>query len=342
MKNRKNSKNILIVGAGIAGLECSKTLSMLGYSIDLIEKRDIIGGHLNDWHKLFPLFENASDVLKNLKPNLSKQNIHLNSTVLETKKLSDKFVSKISDGSIVESDAVIVSTGFEMFNAAKKEEYGYNVYDHVITSSDLEKYFDKGENPHLKDKSANYKIGFVHCVGSRDEKICNRHCSKVCCVTAVKQAIEIKKLYPNSEIHLFYMDLRMFGRYYEDLYFEAQNKYGIRFIRGRISEVAENMDLRVIVKAEDTLLSKPFKESLDLLVLMSGMRNSENSDTISMIFNLPIDEDGWFTDRDLSKPNLKAENDGVFITGTATGPKTIPETLNDARSTALRVHDFLR
>ena len=77
------------------------------------------------------------------------------------------------------------------------------------------------------------RIGFVHCVGSRDEKVGNRYCSKVCCATAVKQACEIKQQFPDAVVYCFYMDLRMFGRGYEDMYLEAQKKYGVIFVRGR-------------------------------------------------------------------------------------------------------------
>ncbi|NJO70443.1 MAG: CoB--CoM heterodisulfide reductase iron-sulfur subunit A family protein, partial [Bacteroidetes bacterium] len=97
------------------------------------------------------------------------------------------------------------------------------------------------------------RIGIVHCVGSRDEKAGNTYCSKVCCVTGVKQAIELKEQLPSSEIFNFYMDLRMYDRYFEDLYKEAQVKHHVQFIRGRLSEAFENPDGTVMIKIEDTL-----------------------------------------------------------------------------------------
>ena len=96
-------------------------------------------------------------------------------------------------------------------------------------------------------------VGFVHCVGSRDEKARNSQCSKVCCITAIKQAIEMKEKFPDAEIWCFYMDLRLFGKKFEDFYTKAQRDYGIHFVRGRVSEVSEDINSRVIVKAEDTL-----------------------------------------------------------------------------------------
>ena len=94
------------------------------------------------------------------------------------------------------------------------------------------------------------------------------NCSKVCCATGVKQALELKERLPDTEIYCFYMDLRMYERYFEDLYLEAQQKWGVNFIRGRLSEACENPDGTILVKVEDTLAGKPLKMSLDLMVLL--------------------------------------------------------------------------
>ncbi len=156
------------------------------------------------------------------------------------------------DGDEINADAVVVATGFDLFRSERKEEYGYGIYDNVITSADLEKMFRKGE---VKMHNGRYpeKIGIVHCVGSRDEKVGNLYCSKLCCVTAVKQAMEIKKHIENAKVFCFYMDMRMGGALYEELYRESQEKYGINYIRGKVSEVSENINNKLVVKVEDTL-----------------------------------------------------------------------------------------
>ncbi len=124
------------------------------------------------------------------------------------------------------------------------------------------------------------RIGIVHCVGSRDEKSGNLYCSKLCCVTAVKQAIEIREYLPDSNVFCFYMDMRMGGAFYEELYMESQQKYHVNFIRGKVSEVGESITNKLIVKVEDTLAGRPLKMELDLLVLMAGMEISEGSKKI--------------------------------------------------------------
>ncbi len=338
IKSNTEGKIVAIIGGGPAGLEAAAQLKFLGYKPVLIEKSDRLGGHLNNWDVLFPDGVESKKVLRDLTDKVKGIKIIYNSEIKEVNFEKGKYAISLSDSEIIFSDSVIISTGFDLFAAEKKEEYGYNIYNSVITSSDLENYFKNGVDARINTPQ---KIGFVHCVGSRDEKVCNRHCSKVCCITAVKQAIEMKQKFPESEIYCFYMDLRMFGRGYEDLYYEAQSKYGIRFIRGRVSEVAENIDLKVVIKAEDTLQSKPIKITLDLLVLMVGMKNSNDSAKICEKFGLKIAEDGFFENSEKVVAQNFSNRKGIFFAGTATGPKSIPETLNDARGTALHVHHFL-
>ena len=124
-------------------------------------------------------------------------------------------------------------------------------------------------------------IGIVHCVGSRDEKVGNFYCSKLCCVTAVKQAIEIREHLPESKVFCFYMDMRMGGAYYEELYREAQEVWGVNFIRGKVSEASESINNKLVVKVEDTLAGRPLKMELDMLVLMAGMEMSEGGRKIA-------------------------------------------------------------
>ena len=184
-------------------------------------------------------------------------------------------------------------------------------------------------------------IGFVHCVGSRDEKARNPQCSKVCCITAIKQAIELKEKFPHAEIYCFYMDLRLFGKKFEDFYTKAQKDHGIHFIRGRVSEVSENIEGRVIVKAEDTLAGKPIKVTLDLLVLMSGMVCNPDSTKAAGMMSLPLDSDGFLKSSDNVFNITSSPKQGIFYAGACTGPKTVPETLAEARSAVLDIHSSI-
>lgn len=116
----------------------------------------------------------------------------------------------LADGRILECGSVVVCSGFTLFDARLKEEYGYGVYDNVFTSADIERMLNEG-NVTTSSGRRPRRIALLHCVGSRDEKVCQAHCSRVCCITGVKQAMELKRLFPDADVFNFYMDIRMLG-----------------------------------------------------------------------------------------------------------------------------------
>ena len=334
-------ENIVIIGGGIAGLEAAGQLIRLGYAPIIVEKSDRLGGHVAHWHKLFPDMTPASDVVARLSEKVSDANVFLNTEILFINRLKDSYNVMLSNGISIIARIILFTTGFRLFDASRKEEYGYGIYNQVITNKDLEHWFNTGEDDRIGMSDMN-AVGFVHCVGSRDEKAGNAQCSKVCCITAVKQAIEIKQKFPEAMVYCFYMDLRMFGKKFEDFYISAQRDYGVRFIRGRVSEVSENIDGKVIVKAEDTLSGKPVKVTLDLLVLMSGMVCNPDSTRIASMIQLPADSDGFLKSKDNITDITASSKDGVFYAGACTGPKTVPETLAEACSAALEIHSYIQ
>lgn len=318
-------------------MEAAAQLLKLGHSPIIIEKSDRLGGHVARWHRLFPDLTPAKDLTDRLTDACRDANIFLNTEISSVNRLKDRFNIRLSNGISINAKYLLLTTGFKMFEAAKKEEYGYGIYDKVITNSDLEHWMNGNKDARI-DSSDMKAIGFVHCVGSRDEKARNSQCSKVCCITAIKQAIEMKLKFPSAQIYCFYMDLRLFGKKFEDFYTVAQRDHGIHFIRGRVSEVSENMDGSLVVKAEDTLAGKPLKVTTDLLVLMSGMVcNPDCADVASQI-SLPIDSDGFLKSRDNIAGITSSVKEGVYYAGACTGPKTVPETLAEARSAALEIH----
>ncbi|MDO5322213.1 MAG: FAD-dependent oxidoreductase [Bacteroidia bacterium] len=331
--------NIVIIGGGIAGMEAAKALLALGHTPILIEASKELGGHVASWHKLFPDISSAKDIIDRLRNDVKGANVFLGTNVISFNRLADGYSLKLSNGIVVNASAVLISTGFRLFDATKKEEYGYGVYDHVITNSDLEAWFSGKEDPRVPEDART--VGFVHCVGSRDLKACNGQCSKVCCATAIKQAIEIKERFPYAKVYCFYMDLRLFGKKYEDFYVNAQRDYGIQFIRGRVSEVGETIDGQLQIKAEDTLSGKPLKVKLDLLVLMSGIVRNQSIQELSSMAGLETDSDGFLRSVDNEYSVVESNRPGIFFAGACTGPKTVPETIAEARSAALSIHSYL-
>ena len=123
-------------------------------------------------------------------------------------------------------------------------------------------------------------------------------------------------------------------------YLKAQKDYGVRFIRGRVSEVAEDINKQLIVKAEDTLSGKPVKVTLDLLVLMAGMTNCQSGIKVANMLTLRKDEDGFFSCKDSILNLQQSDKPGIFYAGACTGPKTLPDTLHEARAAALTIHNY--
>ena len=328
---------IVIIGGGIAGMEAAAQLLKLGHTPIIIEKGDRLGGYVARWHRLFPDLSSAKVLIDKLIASCKGANIFLNTEIYQVNRLKDGYNIILSNGISIRTDHILMTTGFKMFEAAKKEEYGYGIYTPVVTNSDLEEWFN-GKKDERIDSSSMNSIGFVHCVGSRDVKAGNTQCSKVCCITAIKQAIELKEMYPEAHIYCFYMDLRLFGKKFEDFYIKAQKDHGIHFIRGRVSEVSENIDGKVIVKAEDTLAGKPIKVTLDLLVLMSGMACNPDCSRIASLLSLPTDSDNYLKSEDNISGIIFSPRKGIYFAGACTGPKTVPETLAEARSVALELH----
>ena len=328
---------IVIIGGGIAGMEAASQLLRLGYTPIIIEKNSRLGGHVARWNRLFPDLTPAKDLVEGLAASSKGANVFLDTEVSHVNRLRDGYNIMLSNGISIIARYVLVTTGFKMFEASKKEEYGYGIYDKVVTNSDLEEWFNGKKDERIDSQSMN-AVGFVHCVGSRDVKAGNTQCSKVCCITAIKQAIELKEMYPDARIYCFYMDLRLFGKKFEDFYIKAQKDHGINFIRGRVSEVSENIDGKVVVKAEDTLAGKPIKVTLDLLVLMSGMTYNPEGSRVASMMSLPVDSDNFLKSKDNISAITSSTKENVFYAGACTGPKTVPETLAEARAAALEIH----
>ncbi|PKM92515.1 MAG: FAD-dependent oxidoreductase [Euryarchaeota archaeon HGW-Euryarchaeota-1] len=338
------NKKVVIIGGGIAGMESATYLSAMKYKVTILEKEDKIGGHLLKWESLFPTRRLGSEVVRFLSEGVDCEHVKVmnNVNIKGIEKTTDNPEFKINLGDeIISADAILITTGYDLFDARKKEEYGYGIYNNVITSADLEEIFLNNKEIKTASGKTPKRIGFISCVGSRDEKVGNLYCSQVCCITGVKQAVEIKEKLPNTEVFCFYMDLRMFGRYYEEEYIGAQEK-GVNFIRGRLSEACENLDESIVIKVEDTLTGSPLKMNVDILVLLIGFVPSEGTKNICKMLNLELGIDNFIKTKDEHTMTNVSNIRGVFLAGACTGPKCITNTITDARAAAAKVASFLK
>ena len=332
-------KHVIVIGGGVAGMQCASELLHQGMAVTILEKEGDLGGKIRNWHKLFPTFTPANEVLTELRHSLKESPNLTIKTGCEAAKITATKVT-LSSGEELTCDATVIATGFSLFNAKVKEEYGYGIYDNVITSAELEQMFNEG-NVRLTTGATPRRIAILHCVGSRDEKVCQRHCSKVCCVTGVKQAIELKELFPTADVFNFYMDIRMFGPGYEEMYHRAQTKHNVHFVRGRISEVSPTFDSRLQIKAEDTLTGRPLKMAVDMLVLLIGMKANNQNEKLVQQSHLLTQPNGFMQPRDMFLHNVESNVEGVFYAGAVTAPKNVGESINEASAAARAVVEWL-
>ncbi len=337
------NKRIVIIGGGIAGMEAAAVLSRLDIDVLIIEQKEQLGGHVNNWDHLFPSIRPASEIIRSLMHVLKNKHIKIciNTNIKALSRQNGKFKVMTTLNQSFKADGILLATGFDLFDARKKEEYGYGIYENVLTSADLEAKFKKGNAIKTASGKIPRRIAIIHCVGSRDEKSGNFHCSKVCCITAVKQAIEIRQKLPDAEIFCFYMDLRMYGKGFEELYRESQEKWGIQFIRGRLSEAAENHDGSLQIKSEDTLSGRPLKMNVDMVVLMIGIVPSPSTRLMGDMLGIHFSSDGFIRHYDEHLANNNTNIEGIFTAGTVTSPMSITDTIADARSAALKAFEYV-
>ena len=328
-------KKIAIVGAGPAGIEAASILAKNGNEVQLFEKSSNTLSNILDKAFLFPDFSPAQELADKLNAKLLHDMIHVtcDTEIVDIKKEGDEFKLVDKDGKTYIADSVLITTGYTLFDAHRKEELGYGIYKGVITSLDLERMIKHNQITTFIGELPK-RLVFLQCVGSRDEKSGNHYCSKVCCVTAVKQAIEVRKMIPDAEIYIYYMDLRMWGQGFEEMYREAQEKYDIRFVRGRISEASATFDGRVQIKSEDTLIGQPLKMTTDLLVLMAGMEPSLGTRTLAERCGIAGNYHFIATQGPHTNDNQTAV-EGIYVAGAAKRPMSVRDTLTDAAAAAL-------
>ncbi len=241
----------------------------------------------------------------------------------------------------VEVGNIIVATGFDVFDPTPIYQYGYKRLDNVITSLEFERMINSagptaGEIM-LKDGSGPESIAIIHCVGSRDEKY-HEYCSRVCCMHSMKFAHLLKEHLPGIQVYEFYIDIRSFGKGYEEFYNRILTE-GTIFIRGRPAEVTNIAEIpeeegKLIVQFEDTLIGKQRRLPVDMVVLSCALEPQPDAEAVARLFNINRSADGFFLEKHPKLDPVATTTDGIFVTGCCQGPKDIPDTVAQALAAA--------
>jgi heterodisulfide reductase subunit A2 len=250
--------------------------------------------------------------------------------------------------------SIILATGYDLMDTTPMTQYGYARYPNVLTSLEFER-LNNSTGPTngqilMRDKTGAFTtppqaVAIIHCVGSRDKNY-HEYCSRVCCMYALKYGHLLKdKLGPHTRVYDFYVDMRCFGKGYEEFYIRCQEE-GILFFRGKPSEVSDQAlapqeEGKLVVIGEDTLLNKDFRIPVDMVILCAAVEARKDSEDLAKRFGIRRGADGFFSEDHATLGPLNTGSAGIFLAGACQGPKDIPDTVAHASGAAAMALDLV-
>lgn len=249
----------------------------------------------------------------------------------------------------VKVGSIIIATGYDIMDPTPMKQFGYGKYPNVFTSLEFERLsnatgptggeiFIRDEN---KDLTRTPKsVAILHCIGSRDVNY-HEYCSRVCCMYALKYGHLIhEKVGHDTQVYNFYIDMRCFGKGYEEFYRRCQEE-GTHFIRGKVAEITDQAvkpeeEGKLIAIAEDTLLGRRLRVPVDMVVLCVAMQARSDAHKVGRIFGVNLGADGFFLEEHPKLGPLNTATDGVFLAGACQGPKDIPDAVSQASGAAVK------
>lgn len=321
--------SVIIIGAGISGIVAALNLSRSGFKVYLVEREPKIGGVLNDLNLLFPTNVISSDLLNRYINEVYKEEritVLTSSALKDVKGFVGNFdVTVVREGKEVKLKvgAIIVATGATEFEP--KGLFGYGKYNQVMTQLQFEKATKNMEI----EKVGN--VVMIQCVGLKEIGYCGR----ICCVTALKNAILIKQKYPNSRVYILFIDMQAHGHIYENYYKKAKEE-GIRFIRfnpEKPPEIFAKND-KLMTKVYDVALGEEIEIPSDLVILSTPLVQREESSDLSKLLKVPLGKDGFFLEAHKKLRPAEFMTDGIFICGAAHAPKDVQESVESALAAA--------
>jgi heterodisulfide reductase subunit A len=240
----------------------------------------------------------------------------------------------------VDVGSVIVCTGYREFDASRATHLGYGKLPNVITSFEFERMLRQGRIETREGKLPQY-VAIVHCVGSRSEEF-NSYCSRVCCMTALKYAHEVKSALPGTYVSDVYVDMHAFGKGCEDFYRRSAEVKTLFLMYGKgdhpvVRRGDPDDDCEMLITVDEKLSGETIELPADLIILMVGMEPREDAEAVAHLVNISQDKDGWFIESHPKLDPVATTTDGVYIAGGCQAPKDIPDSVAQARAAAARI-----
>jgi len=345
-----SGQRIVVLGGGPAGLNAALGVADLGQQVLLVEPREFLGGTpvAERYASITGSFEDAETAMARLAGRLTES--ALAEVRLGTRAISlegspgDMRIGLEGPGGseVVTCGSVIVATGFQHFDPGRETQlYGYYEYPDVLALQDLESMLKDRAVVRPSNGQPPERLCFVQCVGSRDRNIGNEYCSKVCCGVASKEAIEVREQLPNCEVFIFYIDMRMYGYWESQIYWPAQERHHVQYVKGIITEVLERNG-RLLVRGEDTTMGRPMEVLMDMVVLSVGMEPSAGTREMARILGLAQNKYGFIDAPGSPLDTVTTSRPGVFAAGAALGPSDLEDCASSAGLAALRAVSVLR
>jgi len=241
--------------------------------------------------------------------------------------------------------SVIVATGVDYLDPKEASEYGYSRFKNIYTSFEIERLLTedgptKGNIPFDEEKEEPLRFAFIQCVGSRNMRRDINYCSRICCMNTIKDALVLKEHYPDSEIVVFYIDIRAFGKGFEEFYNRSLDK-GVKYIKGKPSKVIEDKKSGLIIHYENEHRQCD-QMTLDAVFLSSALIPSKGCKDLAEVIGVETDEDGFFKSAEPAIEPLESTKEGILVCGCATGPKDITDSIAEASGAAVKASFYLK
>jgi heterodisulfide reductase subunit A len=262
--------------------------------------------------------------------------IHKSTKVVKVEGEAGNFTVTLSNGQAANVGSIILGTGFTHFDSINKPEWGFGTHEDVLTTTQMEQMVSNGKIACPSDGRVPERVAILLCVGSRDRQIGREWCSKICCTVSTNLAMEIKEISPQTDVFIYYMDIRTFGLYEDKFYWKSQEEYKTKFVKARIAEVTKSADGRLLVKGEDTLVKRPIVIPMDIVVHAIGMDPNEENPELSKVFGIGLEKHGFVDKGEQYTSTFSSTRRGIYVGGAALGPEDIDTSISHGLAMAMR------